>query len=140
METVVKSKGNTKIGIPSSQQTPHIQEIALLIESASRGDQKALRKIVSVCVALILLPISYVTLLRLRQGDRCLITGDYGLDASPDFYRGGGSQAATIVCHILPYSLNDFQETSRSVVISNYSFLFHKILMLFPRKTRSLGV
>ena len=60
MKTVVKAKGNTKKGIPSTRQTPHIQETALLIESASRGDQKALRKIVSVCVA-ILLPISYVT-------------------------------------------------------------------------------
>jgi len=60
METVVKAMGNAKKGIPSTQQTPPIQETTQLIESASRGNQKALRKIVSVCVA-ILLCISYVT-------------------------------------------------------------------------------
>lgn len=84
METIVKEMGNTKKGIPSTQQTPHVQETALLIESASRSNQKASRKIVSICVA-ILLPISYDMSLRLHQGDRCPITGDYGLDVSLDF-------------------------------------------------------
>ena len=43
----------------------------------------------------ILLRITYATQLRLRQGDRCPITGDYGLDASLDFIQSRqGSQTA----------------------------------------------
>ncbi|KAF9787523.1 hypothetical protein BJ322DRAFT_1107581 [Thelephora terrestris] len=94
----VKAKGTTKHGIPSTRQTPQIEEIAQLIQSASRGDQKAFRQ-----------------LLRLRQGDKCPITERYGLDAKWDIVRSQqGLQGATIACHILPFSLNDFQESSKS--------------------------
>ncbi|KAF9784708.1 hypothetical protein BJ322DRAFT_1211601 [Thelephora terrestris] len=110
----VKASGNIKKGIPSTRQTPHIQETAQLIQSAERGNQKAFR-----------------SLLRLRQGDRCPITGAYGLDALGDLVPQEGSQSATIACHILPFSLNDFKEgSSKTFVTSGYSFLSHNIDLL----------
>jgi hypothetical protein len=53
-DTIVKASGNIKQGIPSTRQTPHIQETAQLIQSAERGDQKAFRSLVSVCLAILL--------------------------------------------------------------------------------------
>lgn len=45
-----------------------------------------------------------------------------------------GTQGGNVACHILPFSLNDFEEDTDSEVTSDHSFLFHKILTSFPRK------
>lgn len=56
---IVKASGGAKKRRPSTTQTPNIEETAQLIESATRGDQKAFRKTVRARVA-ILQPVSYV--------------------------------------------------------------------------------
>ena len=50
---IVKASGGAKKRRPSITQTPNIEETAQLIESATRGDQKAFREAVRARVAIL---------------------------------------------------------------------------------------
>jgi hypothetical protein len=79
--------------LPSAVHTPTIEDTALLIDKANWGDQGALRSLVS----------KY-------QGHHCAVTGRYSSGLCDEDVPPGQFVVACEASHILPYSLNDFED------------------------------
>lgn len=87
-----------------------MEDTAALIESASRGDQRALSGLVSQPKPTDSSVVSYpYNQLHRREGNRCCITGAINAK-DPGSIPSFVEEADLEVAHILPFALNNFNE------------------------------